>query len=68
MTPITVRELTKKCGVHGTPLASRPATMPPDKDIGRIYWCVLCDEAWVKERMPFLTGPTAPVRPQGGDT
>ena len=42
---VTIRELTAKCSIHGTPLSSRPATEPPAKDIGRLYWCELCDRA-----------------------
>lgn len=47
---ITIRELTKKCCIHGTPLCSRPATEPPAKDIGRLFWCELCDRTPVRQQ------------------
>lgn len=40
---ITIRELTAKCSIHATPLASRPVEGTTGRMIGRSYWCPLCD-------------------------
>ena len=40
---ITIRELTKKCGIHGTPLASRPVDGTKGQLVGRLMWCPICD-------------------------
>jgi hypothetical protein len=40
---VTIRELTKKCSVHGTPLASKPVDGTKGQMVGRLYWCPLCD-------------------------
>ena len=50
---ITIRELTKKCSVHNTPLSSKPVEgtdgrmngRPFKRMIGRLYYCPLCDLA-----------------------
>ena len=42
---ITIRELTKKCSIHNTPLASRPVDGTKGQLVGRLYWCPLCDHA-----------------------
>ena len=40
---ITIRELTRKCNIHNTPLASRPVDGTKGQLVGRLYWCPLCD-------------------------
>ena len=45
MTPMTIRELTKKCSIHGTPLASRPVDGTDGQLVGRLMWCPICDHA-----------------------
>ena len=51
---ITIRELTKKCSVHNTPLSSRPVDGTKGilvegkwrkQPVGRLYWCPLCEHA-----------------------
>ncbi len=40
---VTIRELTAKCSIHNTPLASRPVDGTKGQPVGRLYWCVICD-------------------------
>jgi hypothetical protein len=42
---ITVRELTRKCSIHGTPLASRPVDGTKGQLVGLLMWCPICDHA-----------------------
>jgi len=40
---VTIRELTRKCSIHNTPLASRPVDGTKGQPVGRLYWCPTCD-------------------------
>ena len=42
---ITIRELTAKCSIHNTPLASKPVDGTKGQLVGRLMWCPLCDHA-----------------------